>query len=902
MKKNNSLKLMSVLIIIVLFSNSYLITVRGYNTVNIDGVYVVEDDSSVTIGNNNIELTFDKTWKGGLDAIIDKKTMVNLRPDTIPLPTLFLFFFDNGTGVEGALQWQAFETNYITDIGSDHANLTIINSNLKGYAIHATTTITIHANDPFVEMRLEIENNEDFTIQNILFPVVWGLGKIGMDSSDDTVFYPAGDGVLLHDPLSKINDLVLSSGYYPGTLSMQLLCHYDSDETGLYFATYDTQGSPKKIHYGPMEWDGTSHLSTSFELYPSETLGNDFNMEYSAIIGTFHGDWYEAADLYKQWADTTPFISGGKIGVDKSIPSWFLDTSIIQFVNRDNPAIEIFSLSDIALMTKEYSTMLDQSITALIIGWEHNGAWVGPYYYPPVEGYQAFQNSMTDLKADGNHGFTYISGTVWRITRDDIGYSDYPLYNSIGLPWTVIQRDQTPYFDPGYESLGWHSARMCQMTDFWHDLVVENALESVQLGCDIVQIDEFPIGSIYPCYNASHGHPVGYSKELSQSYISILQDIRTKGRQINPDFIMSTEEPCELYLPYIDTYVSRDCAPEGLLYMALVDKYGDSLEFIPFFSHVYHEYITSFGEGIGLDEGYAQYFYNQMARALGKMFVTGEIMKVGGTTTNTIDARLFELFSRTSEATTSYAEKYLLKGTALSPAQIYVPLIEIQWYDAIGDKFGTPIYEPAVYTSTWRAPDENIGYFFVNWFTDSIQFNADIDDTYKHGEYVGISLLRNGQRTIINTNTTLPSTISLDMKPNDVILIEFISPVDSVPPERPIIEGPTQGKIGMEYTYTVSSSDNDDDQLYYYIDWGDDETTDWLGPYGSYEHITLSHIWGKEDTFIVKAYVKDEHDVVSDYGSLEVIMPKYRYFNLPFVEIFHKNFTQFLFEHYILGI
>ena len=159
MKKNNSLKLMSVLIIIVLFSNSYLITVRGYNTVNIDGVYVVEDDSSVTIGNNNIEITFDKTWKGGLDAIIDKKTMVNLRPDTIPLPTLFLFFFDNGTGVEGALQWQAFETNYITDIGSDHATLTIINSNLKGYAIHATTTITIHANDPFVEMRLEIEKS-----------------------------------------------------------------------------------------------------------------------------------------------------------------------------------------------------------------------------------------------------------------------------------------------------------------------------------------------------------------------------------------------------------------------------------------------------------------------------------------------------------------------------------------------------------------------------------------------------------------------------------------------------------------------------------------------------------------------------------------------------------------------
>ncbi|MFX0099924.1 MAG: hypothetical protein ACFFCS_10095 [Candidatus Hodarchaeota archaeon] len=28
---------------------------------------------------------------------------------------------------------------------------------------------------------------------------------------------------------------------------------------------------------------------------------------------------------------------------------------------------------------------------AAIIGWEKNGAWVGPDYYPPVEGDEAFK-------------------------------------------------------------------------------------------------------------------------------------------------------------------------------------------------------------------------------------------------------------------------------------------------------------------------------------------------------------------------------------------------------------------------------------------------------------------------------------------------------------------------------
>lgn len=884
MMKNNYVILILCCILSFLIAPNILnIGVSGTTANMTNDVYIIEDDSLIAIGNNEIEIRFDKNWMGGIDHIIDKKTGIDLRPNKGPLPSLYLFFFDTGIETEGALPWQAMQTEYITHVEAEQAILTIMNSDLKGYDIHTITTITIRHDSSFVEMRLSVENNEEFIVENVLFPLIWGLGKIGVESSDDTVFYPKGDGILLHDPLSFLDNLIISGGFYPGDLSMQLLCHYDKNEVGLYFACYDTQGHPKKINYGPMEWDGVEHLATSFEFFPPAETSNDFHMDYDAIIGVFHGDWYEAAARYKEWAITTPFVAGGRIGKEKDTPDWFFNTSIIQLVNRDNPAIEIFSLSDIASITNEYATMTGLDTTVLIIGWEKHGAWVGPNYYPPVEGDQAFKQAINTLKQAGNHGFTYISGTVWRITRDDIGYENHELFNSLGLPWVALKKDQTPLFDLFYESIGWQSARMCPMTDFWHNMVVENALESARLGCDIIQIDEFPIGSIYPCYNASHDHPLGYSNEISLAYISILEDIRTQGRKINPQLIMSIEEPCELYLPYIDTYVSRDCAPEGLLYMYLVDTYGDSIEFIPFFSFVYHEYVTSFGEGIGLDEGYATHFYNQMARSIGKMLVTGEIIKVGGTSIEWLNDDLFELFSRASTATTTYGQPYLIYGTPLIPPPINVPLIQIDWYNAIHQISGTPIHEPAVFNSAWRSNDGKKGFVFVNWFTSPIDFDVEIDDEKLPVGHYALSLTRNGERVIIKTNTTLPAIISLTLKQNDVVLIEIIDPIETDPPHAPEILGPKSGKINTKQSYTITAIDPDDDLIYYFIDWGDETNSGWIGPYPSGEQITIDHIWDQQGTFNIRARAKDEHGVVGEWSSLEVSMPKNDFRISPFL-------------------
>jgi len=65
----------------------------------------------------------------------------------------------------------------------------------------------------------------------------------------------------------------------------------------------------------------------------------------------------------------------------------------------------------------------------------------------------------------------------------------------------------------------------------------------------------------------------------------------------------------------------------------------------------------------------------------------------------------------------------------------------------------------------------------------------------------------------------------------------------------------------------------DDHDVYYYIEWGDDEIEDWIGPYESGEEVTISHTWAEQGAFTIRAKAKDIYDAESDWGTLEVEMP-----------------------------
>ena len=109
-------------------------------------------------------------------------------------------------------------------------------------------------------------------------------------------------------------------------------------------------------------------------------------------------------------------------------------------------------------------------------------------------------------------------------------------------------------------------------------------------------------------------------------------------------------------------------------------------------------------------------------------------------------------------------------------------------------------------------------------------------------------------------------------------------------PDEP--SGKILGKTGQEYSYESSTTDVDGDEVYYMFDWGDGNTSDWLGPYISGEKVVVSYAWTEKGSYLAKVKAKDIHYSESRWSDpLPISMPKNKVINT------HPLILQFLGNH-----
>ena len=75
-------------------------------------------------------------------------------------------------------------------------------------------------------------------------------------------------------------------------------------------------------------------------------------------------------------------------------------------------------------------------------------------------------------------------------------------------------------------------------------------------------------------------------------------------------------------------------------------------------------------------------------------------------------------------------------------------------------------------------------------------------------------------------------------------------------------------------SFNFKTIDPDGDEVYYYIDWGDNSNSGWIGPYSSGVKITKLHTWSTEGAYLIKVKAKDVSNAEGDWGSLDVTIPK----------------------------
>jgi nitroreductase len=86
------------------------------------------------------------------------------------------------------------------------------------------------------------------------------------------------------------------------------------------------------------------------------------------------------------------------------------------------------------------------------------------------------------------------------------------------------------------------------------------------------------------------------------------------------------------------------------------------------------------------------------------------------------------------------------------------------------------------------------------------------------------------------------------------------------PPEAPNISGPSSGEVGNKYNYKISTTDPEGNNISYFVDWGDETNSGWVGLYASGEIITINHTWFRKGTYIIKTKAKDEHGSESGWS------------------------------------
>jgi parallel beta-helix repeat protein len=94
------------------------------------------------------------------------------------------------------------------------------------------------------------------------------------------------------------------------------------------------------------------------------------------------------------------------------------------------------------------------------------------------------------------------------------------------------------------------------------------------------------------------------------------------------------------------------------------------------------------------------------------------------------------------------------------------------------------------------------------------------------------------------------------------------------PPDVPFIDGPISGKAEVSYNYTFVSIDPDGTIVWYYIDWGDNISSGWIGPFNSGKPVTFNHTWSKRGTDTIQCKAKDVYGDEGPWGTLKVRMPR----------------------------
>ncbi len=546
--------------------------------------------------------------------------------------------------------------------------------------------------------------------------------------------------------------------------TMQFAALYGEEPSGLYIASNDTKSMAKGSYF---EFEENTTTYKMVYMLPMNEESSSFKSSYQTILGAFHGDWYDAAQIYREWALQQEWVNNNRLQSGKMNP-WLPDTDIWMW-NRGRSNNVLTEAADL----KEY---LEDCNVSVLWHWWHNGPYddIFPEYLPPREGRESFVKAVAEAKAKGINMAPYMNSIQWGVARKS--------WTELNVEQYAARRSDGSTHAHAYNKFSGNAiAPMCVSQEFWHEKYSDLCDTVVNdYGCTGVYMDQACL--YYRCYAKNHGHSVGGGNHWVEGYHKLVERIRNKTAETNP--ILTGEGTGEDWLAYLDGFLTLEASTERMSGLKPVSV-------IPLFNAVYHEYAICFGNFGGFtyppyDECWPQEFrapntetllpakYNmQMRMEQARTFVWGTQPMIVNYHAFARKARpeLMQFIAKLVKARKTHKE-YLQYGKMMRAPKLsndHATEIDIAQMSTYGYKTaGTNLFPhkkvvPMLYSSAWRNEEGNILLTFVNISEEDKPLEFTISPA-EYGITEGTTMVVNGEVLPMPTitNGELCETTTID--------------------------------------------------------------------------------------------------------------------------------------------
>ncbi len=508
-------------------------------------------------------------------------------------------------------------------------------------------------------------------LKTVTHPWVSGILPLTEGAAEDQVLVTHMIGDVEPSPLLEGAPVGFK---YPGG-SMQFTALLGNG-LGFYCAAEDGQANRKHLDWTPDAERKTLAVSISHPVlnWGADKMVLEYRSPGDLVVGPFQGDWFDASRIYRKWALTAPWCSKGPIHARDDYPKWLLNLAYWSN-NRMNHEADIgfvdlhrnyFNLPNVILHDYGYMP-----------GYDHHS---NPDYLPPRIGSDNYAALVKDLRAKDIRVVNYIIGWLWNTTTESYRMEEG---EKAGL---LMEQGIVPLTYAGSHDL---SAGICPATELWHKKIVDLTTTLVgKYGVSGLYFDYFT-NHTEDCFNTDHGHDIAGGDYWTKAVHGLLEEVRTKCQELDPETMISAEHTAEWCIDVVDTSHTGGVSSNTPAYFA-----------------VYHGYTQIFG---GVQNC-------STPQTIGRWWLTGTQNgenNIMPWLASDVFGDVGHYYRKLLWCHAQFARPYLGYGEMLRPPKIEgnLPILP-----------GSPCaqYQPAfpvraVEGSAWRAPDGTIGLFFLNY-------------------------------------------------------------------------------------------------------------------------------------------------------------------------------------------